>query len=189
VLLQATGGLPLLVEDLLSDAAAGGVLRHQEDRWVADLPDRDPGTGGRFAQIVRRRLASLSPSARQVVEVAAVLGEPFDPAWVAAVVGGDPAVTPAIVEAVDAHLLDADGVSFRQAMTRRVVLESVVQSRLAGAGDGCPCGASARPAVDVGRVACQLETTAGNHDEAARRLRDVASQARRQGAPRLRRRP
>ena len=72
--IEHADGLPFLIEELLTGLAAVGALA-PDGTLTGPLAANVPRT---FAATVRRRLASLDPSARSVVETAAVLGRRFD---------------------------------------------------------------------------------------------------------------
>jgi DNA-binding CsgD family transcriptional regulator len=72
--IEHADGLPFLVEELLTGLVAVGALA-PDGTLTGPLTTNVPRT---FAATVRRRLAGLEPSARSVVETAAVLGRRFD---------------------------------------------------------------------------------------------------------------
>ncbi len=72
--IEHADGLPFLIEELLTGLAAVGALA-PDGTLTGPLAANVPRT---FAATVRRRLAGLDPSARSVVETAAVLGRRFD---------------------------------------------------------------------------------------------------------------
>ena len=72
--IEHADGLPFLVEELLTGLVAVGALA-PDGTLTGPLTTNVPRT---FAATVRSRLAGLEPSARSVVETAAVLGRRFD---------------------------------------------------------------------------------------------------------------
>ena len=72
--IEHADGLPFLIEELLTGLAAVGALA-PDGTLTGPLAANVPRT---FAATVRRRLAGLDPSARSVVETAAMLGRRFD---------------------------------------------------------------------------------------------------------------
>jgi predicted ATPase len=105
-------GLPLLVEDLLGLGASD------------DQPRR-------FADVVRARLAQMTPDQQNVLAAAAVLGHRFD--WrlldtIAELPAGMAAA--ALHRATASHLVVSrqDGFEFRHALTRDVVLHGMATS-------------------------------------------------------------
>jgi hypothetical protein len=118
-------GVPFLVEELLAGLAARGIVRRELDHW--DVPDEAAAAvivPVSFAETVLSRLESLGPSARQVLNAAAVLGRRFDWSLLPSISGMEQdAVTRALSGAVDAQLLTAaEGFSFRHALTRDAVI-------------------------------------------------------------------
>src|SRR5438132_730668 len=99
---RSSGGLPLLVEDLLGETS-------------------------RFDDLISRRVRDLPIEAQQVVIAAALIGERFAPADVAAALAISPtAVGAQLATAADAQLVvaedDSAEVTFRHARTRDVAL-------------------------------------------------------------------
>ncbi len=105
-------GLPLLVEDLVGLGAS-------------DDPPR------RFADVVRARLAQMTPDQQNVLAAAAVLGHRFN--WrLLDIIAGLPAgmAAAALHRATASHLVvpRQDGFEFRHALTRDVILHGVATS-------------------------------------------------------------
>lgn len=164
-----SGGVPLLVEELLAADPSGTALP----------PDHAAG--------VRDRTAALSPRARRVLRLAAVLGERVDRSLLPAASGAEgDAVRDALDEAARAGLLEGTGPggvpAFRHALTRDAVLADVwpaERAELAGAaleavlatGDG-----------ERGGLAARLAEEAGEPDRAADLLVGVGRAERRRGA-------
>ncbi len=163
---HAAGGLPLLVEDLVDVGAP------------ADT---------RFGALVRQRFRALAPGARRGVVAAAMLGERFEWDDLAASVrpgGVDPS---SVVDAGQAAQLiehDADGLRFRHALTREVVLADAgslaheLTAAVAGALEASPAPGSAARAAE-------LWAGLGELDRAAHLLERAAVAARTEGAPGL----
>ncbi|HLK10843.1 MAG TPA: AAA family ATPase [Candidatus Binatia bacterium] len=87
-----TDGNALFMVNVVNDLVTRGVLARRDGRWrvvgpVETLPDRVP-TGLR--DLIARRLESLAPAVRRVLEVASVAGEEFAVAAVAAALAEDP---------------------------------------------------------------------------------------------------
>jgi DNA-binding CsgD family transcriptional regulator len=165
---QAAEGLPLLVEDLLATGDLGGI------------PPR-------FADTVRARLARLDTGQRRVLDAAALLGRRFD--WrllerAAAV--PDQVVAAALDQAAALQLVVSDdqGLAFRHALTREVVLAdlaardrqrlslSAAEALAAAPGSGTPTEDGTRTLL-VGR----LLVDGGQSARAAEELLAVAAQA------------
>lgn len=131
-------GFPLFVEELLADLRDSGALVRREDGWVVgEQPELVVPRS--FARSVAGRLEAVSPTARDVLEAAAMLGTEFD--WT--VVGDALGLGPRSLSAAMRELRDQrfvvpappDGFAFRHALTREAVLESVLppdRVRLAG---------------------------------------------------------
>jgi DNA-binding CsgD family transcriptional regulator len=144
-LIDKSEGLPFLVEELLAGvlaagppsstaggplpSTAGGPLPSTAD---GPLPSTAAGVAvpvpPTLAGLVARRLATLTPEQRRVVEAAAVLGTDPDYVLLAAVAEmGEAAVVDALRAAADGQLLvsAADGLRWRHALTRDAVLATV----------------------------------------------------------------
>ncbi|HSK57753.1 MAG TPA: BREX system ATP-binding domain-containing protein, partial [Actinomycetospora sp.] len=83
MLARRAGGLPLLVEDLLTTLLEAGSLTLDGDRWAVCGEVRSVVPSS-FATSVADRVAALPAPVRRVVEAAAVVGERFDWRTVAA---------------------------------------------------------------------------------------------------------
>ncbi|MGH9157407.1 MAG: ATP-binding protein [Acidimicrobiales bacterium] len=154
-------GLPLLVEDLLSDDASS-----------------------RFDELVRARLRGLSLTSRRLVVVAALLGERFDRHRLSlALAGDDASMVEGLQDVIAAQLVVADGEAFRfrHALTRDAVLASA---------PGLAAGLAAAVAKalecsgrddDLGRAA-DLWSAAGDAGRATWLLWRAAEVATRRGA-------
>jgi DNA-binding CsgD family transcriptional regulator/tetratricopeptide (TPR) repeat protein len=128
---DASGGVPFLIEELLTSLVDVRALWRDGDRWrtTGALPSLVPSS---FAVLVADRLASLSPPARRVVEAAAVLGEQFEWRLVGRVTGlTDHEIVAALREAVGAQLVDEateppPRFRFRHGLSRAAVLETLL---------------------------------------------------------------
>jgi DNA-binding CsgD family transcriptional regulator/tetratricopeptide (TPR) repeat protein len=105
--------------DLLYRLAAGNPFFTSE--LLAAQPGQLPKS---IRDLIRGRVAELSPTARAAVNAAAVLGSRTEP-WLLAAVAGES--LPGIDEAIAAGLVvhDTDGISFRHELARLVVLEDL----------------------------------------------------------------
>jgi DNA-binding CsgD family transcriptional regulator len=177
LVMEASDGLPLLVEELVAAVAAS------------------PGGAGRpvprtVAELTERRLAGLLETVRDVVNMAAVLGGGIE--WeLLPLAGGwsDEEVAGALRAAMGAQLLVLDpdapgGLRWRHALTRDAVLgrllppERAALARRAAAalrGGGVLAG-------DRAALAVELHVLAGARSEAARLLLAMARQAVNTGA-------
>lgn len=123
VMLQAlTGGNPFLVRatwQLVVDSTRTGGI---DSRLVLELPSATP-------DLMRSRIAALTPPQREVLEVAAILGQEFDVAELLAVsCSGVELTLSAIDAAVASGLLDApqssrEPIRFPHAIARQALIE------------------------------------------------------------------
>src|SRR5207244_152423 len=74
--LARCGGNPLFVRELLAELVREGGIEVLDG--VARLRDRGTGLPATLAATIRRRLALLHPRTRDVLELAALLGNEFD---------------------------------------------------------------------------------------------------------------
>lgn len=131
-------GFPLFVEELLADLRDSGALVRRDDAWVVgEQPELVVPRS--FARSVAGRLEAVSPTARDVLEAAAMLGTEFDWTVVGAALGLDArSLSAAMRELRDQRFVvpaPPDGFAIRHALTREAVLESVLppdRVRLAG---------------------------------------------------------
>ena len=164
-LATSSGGLPLLVEDLLDD--------------------RRPGGGpARFAALVDARLSRLSHEARRALAAAALLGERAS--WqlldsLLASLGYRSGQVLHELAAADLVVRDGESFRFRHAMTRDVVLAgpTAATNELAGA----VAATLEKRGVDGDLArAAELRLTAGDAGSATMLLRRAAARAAGQGA-------
>ncbi|MGZ4770463.1 MAG: ATP-binding protein [Ilumatobacteraceae bacterium] len=138
-------GVPFLVEELLAS----------------------PGVPDGFVDTVRRRLEDLEPAHRTVLASAATFGRQFDWRLLPAATGlAAEVVAAALEQAIGCQLLrvEGDGFSFRHALTRDAVLETVMPTRriaLAGAALSALVGANASLAGPQRDVVAMLAERAG----------------------------
>lgn len=175
VVVERSGGVPFLAEELLTAAA---------DRSGAVDPARvAQAVPLSLLDAVRRRATALGPDALQLLQIAAVLGRSAPPELLAAATARTIEQLAAPLQAArNAHLLDADaGCTFRHALTRDAVLASVLPAeRERTAQRLLPLAehAGLEPAV-----LAQLAETARDGVAAARAWLAVADEALRQGLP------
>ncbi len=151
---EATGGNPLLIEELLADLAAHADGNEQLGPEAA----RDMGPA-RIAQGVLRRAGRLGPDGPELVRAAAVAGEGSRLRTVAAVAGIDTARAAEIADGLAAAsiLSDAPAVGFAHPLLRSSVYESIP--------------AASREAAHVRTANCLLQESAGAEEVAAQLLR------------------
>lgn len=158
------GGLPLLVEDLLTAGEHSGVPQ-------------------RFADTVRARLARLDATERSVLSAAAVLGHRFDWSLLPRTVdASQEAVTATLHRAVAFQLVVSDGVgfAFRHALTRDVVLAEmnlIDRQRLCVAAAAVLGSPDVSDQLEVGLMIGRLLAEAGRHEQAAQALLSVGRAA------------
>ncbi len=192
VLLASADGVPFLVEEVLAAWAGDGVLVQQDAGWVA-TGRFAPVVPVSFVETVQRRLETLGPTARSVLECAALLGRTFDtPTLAAAVAMEEATVNDALRAAVDAQLVLVESADrpfafrFRHALTTEGVLARLLPPERATlarrALDAIERSQVDQPAPDRLALAAGLAERAGDPERAAGLLLDLGRQALRHGA-------
>lgn len=128
-LYELTEGNPFFVEETLKALVTSGDIYYRDGIWdrkdIADL--RIPRS---VHDAVQRRLAGLSAEAREVLSVAAVIGQVFDFALVQELTGHDePTLLGLLRELIGAQLLvevSAERFGFRHALTRQAVYRELL---------------------------------------------------------------
>jgi DNA-binding CsgD family transcriptional regulator/tetratricopeptide (TPR) repeat protein len=121
---QSAGGNPLYVCELLRSAAENGrvsVVNRRADLTAEALPRA-------LSVLLERRVASLSPEAGQVLNVASVIGDGFAPHLLAEVMRRSTAsVLPMLEEAFEAGILTVNGdrAAFRHDLIREAVYRRI----------------------------------------------------------------
>lgn len=124
-LVEAAGGLPLLLEELVAHLVETGALARGPDGWraVRDLAGTVP-TG--FSEIVQHKAALLAPEQREVIVVAALLGQEVRWPLLPAATACDRSLVAAAIRAgAEGGLLavdDAGTPRWRHALTRDALL-------------------------------------------------------------------
>lgn len=126
-LLERTGGVPLLVEQLLETNLEMGTLevRSGSARWSGRGVVPVPGT---VLEVVRRKLSRIPPAAARVLSVAAVVGR-TEPELLASVTGTTAGeVAEGLREGIEIGLLDAGppAVAFRHALVREAIEQTLL---------------------------------------------------------------
>jgi DNA-binding CsgD family transcriptional regulator/tetratricopeptide (TPR) repeat protein len=123
----STGGNPFLVRELLDSLNEEKLLLIRSGQASA-AGERVPQ---RVREFIQHRIETALPEARQLIQVAAILGPSFAADDVAELLGQSPAaLLPLIDEALAAEILTSDGetLSFKDHMTWRAVMESIPDS-------------------------------------------------------------
>ena len=123
-----TEGNPFFVGEVLRHLIETGGVRREDDRWVvADVGPVDVPEGVR--DVVGRRLNRLSPTANEVLAVAAVVGREFDLELLLGLIdGSEGAALDALDEGVRARLveeLDTERFRFAHALVRATLYEEL----------------------------------------------------------------
>jgi DNA-binding CsgD family transcriptional regulator/tetratricopeptide (TPR) repeat protein len=166
-------GLPLLVEELVTEVAAAGVITEVDGGWQVrgPLSATVPPT---FARAVQQRLSALPVGSQRVARAAALLGGGFDWAVLPAALGYDEsAVLDSLRQLVARQIVVAepDGFDFRHALTREAVRASMLPPEQAELAAHLAAGLVARAAspgeaLDH-QVAADLYELAGQDEPAA----------------------
>lgn len=174
---DASEGLPLLVEDVLAGLVDAGALVPKAYGWWAseELPTTVPGS---VVDSVRRRMTALPEGPRSIVEAAAVLGRQGDWRLLPALTGlPEPAVLAGLRLAVEQDLLraggESDDVRFSHALVREAVLDRLLPAQRAAL-----ARTAARLVEDSGAdpvLAASLHERAGDVSRAARLLSTTAA--------------
>lgn len=186
LVLDRSGGLPLLIEDLVASLLRSGRLTHSRGSWSLE-PAVEP-LPTRFSDLVRAQLETLDAQSRHVVEAAAVLGQAFDWRLLAEITALPlDEVGPCLRRAGSAQLVtedpDSSSFSFRHALTADVIraeLTAVERAELSGRSADALArtrGQRWQPALEA-----RLRAAAGQVDRAAELYRGAAEVAYRRGA-------
>jgi DNA-binding CsgD family transcriptional regulator len=174
-------GLPFLVEELLTGLATVGALA-PDGTLTGPLTTNVPRT---FAATVRRRLAGLDPSARSVVETAAVLGRRFDWRLIPEITGlAEQVVLASLRSAVATGLVVAhatDTFRFRHALTCDAVRTDLLPPEHRALARAAAAVVERRE-PEAGDLAAGLWMAAGEDARAAELYLSAGWQARRRGA-------
>lgn len=133
---ERSGGLPLAVEECLKLLRDRGEIARQNGQWgrkeLAQMQQVPPNV----RDSVLARIEWLDPAARQVLEAAAVLGEPADDRLLATVAGLDPAQAKAgVATGFRAGMLRGAGkgqVAFRHQLAAEAVEAEILASERPG---------------------------------------------------------
>lgn len=190
VVLEASEGLPFLVEEVVASLLDSGAVMRMETGSVEIQGRLEPAVPPSFAALVAERLASLAePAATDVVKAAAVLGEQFDWSMLRATCDcDDSSLLAALRQAASVQLVEEDrrarAFRFRHALTRAAVLETLLLPERAALAARALAAIEAGPLTDRDRLelAAELAETAGDRPRANELLVASASAALRTGA-------
>ncbi|MCX5215407.1 AAA family ATPase [Kitasatospora sp. NBC_00240] len=158
--LDQTSGNPLYARELITTLLGSGRIELGPD--LAELEGPDAGLPESLAAVVRRRLSTLSPSAREMLGVAALFGMEFSVADLAAVLEKPPsALLTGMRQATTAAVLHESGelLGFRSPVIRETLqdslpsaLRSALHRRIAGvlAESGAPAEQIAQHLLSAG---------------------------------------
>ncbi|MDP3889718.1 LuxR C-terminal-related transcriptional regulator, partial [Nocardioides sp.] len=178
------GGLPLLVEELLTGMRSAGALTLADGAWTVSAAI-EPMVPLTFARTVQQRLAALPADAQQLARAAAVLGAEFD--WrllPAAVESSEQQVLGGLRRLVDEQLVVTgdDGFAFRHNLTREAVLTTALPPERAALAGRLARALDAGDRRDDHQAAAELHALAGDNRSAAARWRAGAIEALGRGA-------
>jgi class 3 adenylate cyclase/tetratricopeptide (TPR) repeat protein len=134
-ILNRTDGVPLFVEELTKAVLESGLLRDEGDRYGLEGPLPPLAIPATLQDSLMARLDRLAP-AKEVAQVAAVIGREFPHALLAAVAGSrDDELRDALGQLVGAELVFRRGeppnaiYTFKHALVRDVAYQSLLNSR------------------------------------------------------------
>jgi hypothetical protein len=131
---EATGN-PLFIGEVLRHLIETGVVSISEDRWIFASDHSPIDIPSTVIEVIDRRIDRLSPSAREVLSVAACIGADFDLALVETVLENGDEVLEDLDRATSAGLVDEGAqpgwYAFRHSLIRRAVYEQQSLSRRA----------------------------------------------------------
>jgi class 3 adenylate cyclase len=132
---EETQGNPFFVAELLRHLAETGAIAQHAGRWAPQHLIEELGIPEGVRDVIGQRLTRLSESANEVLRLAAVVGEEFEPAVVQAASGGDEdTVLTALEEACAARVVvpgTAGRFRFVHALIRGTLYEEISLPRRA----------------------------------------------------------
>ncbi len=128
-------GNPFFIEEVLRALVEGGDLSYRDGAWRRTKDVLALAIPESVRDAVQQRMRQLSPDARRVMHVAAVIGQRFDFELLRRVTAlSEPALLEALRAAVDAQLVEEEKATdgeehylFRHALTREGVLAELLQ--------------------------------------------------------------
>ena len=126
----ATRGNPLFLGEALQELSARGALSHAEGSLHATVNLDNLVLPASAPAVIRQRIARLPAEVAPVLELAALLGEEFSVAELAAVAGTSEPTLPLDTLALDGVLLgDGERYRFSHALVRQAVVEGIAPAR------------------------------------------------------------
>jgi DNA-binding CsgD family transcriptional regulator/tetratricopeptide (TPR) repeat protein len=129
-----SGGNPFFIEEILGALVERGDLTYRDGGWAWKPDSIEVAIPGSVRAAVMARLRPLTPVARRVLQVGAVIGERFTFELLGRVSGlPDEQVTAAITAAIDAQIIleqaetDGNTFAFRHQLMREIVLAELLQ--------------------------------------------------------------
>jgi predicted ATPase len=128
-------GMPLFAEELTKAVLESGLLREEDDRYELDGPLPPPAIPATLQDSLMARLDRLTP-AKEVAQVAAVIGREFSHELLAAIVPRVEELDEALHQLLAAELIFRRGVtpqvtySFKHALVRDAAYASLLKSKL-----------------------------------------------------------
>ncbi len=127
-------GMPLFAEELTKTVLESGLLREEDDRYEIDGPLPPPAIPATLQDSLMARLDRLTP-AKEVAQVAAVIGREFSHDLLAAIVSRVDDLDEALNQLIAAELVFRRGVAphvsyiFKHALVRDAAYASLLKSR------------------------------------------------------------
>jgi len=122
---RSSGGVPFFVEELLTGMVDDGMLVRTGDRWSASTAAASQVPAAVRASVVART-QRLDPATQRLLLMAAVYAQPCPGVLLGAAAGHDPAgLARTLRTAVDAQLLEVDGVTGRYVVQHALVGEAL----------------------------------------------------------------
>lgn len=135
-LIKRTYGTPFFLEETVRYLVGTGVLRRNENgNWICTRPITNTTVPAQIEQLIMARLDRLPEMARELVQVAAVVGQRFSEEVLVAMMPNPETLTQRLDELVYAALLLPDddattsGYVFRHALIHDVVYDSMLFAR------------------------------------------------------------
>jgi len=129
LVLRQAGGNPFFLQELLAGLIERQLLRRRNGSWAFDGRIRDLGVPDTVQAVLAARIDLLSPSAKEALGAAAVIGRSFSPAGLAGLVG-TAAELRTLVERGFVRATEPELV-FKHALTREVAYGSLPKARRA----------------------------------------------------------